>query len=367
MFDQIIRLITFVVGAVAGYMAAETLQVSRYFGANSTSGIILFIILGAAIGYLVGGMAAYQLERALSWAEHRITRMPGWEILVGVAGLIIGLTLATLVSYPVGSIDVPYVRTVITVIVFVVFSLLGLQLAWSKKDDFARFFTGGAHPAVVTASARDARPKILDTSIILDGRIVDLVRTRFVEGRLLVPRFVLRELQAIADSEDSLKRNRARRGLDILGTLQREAANPVEIYDADYPDLADVDAKLVRLAVELDAAVLTNDYNLGKVATLQGAVVLSINDLANALKPAVLPGEELSLKVLKEGKEEGQGVGYLDDGTMVVVDKGGDLVGQETKVVVTSVLQTPAGRMIFTKAGKGGGPAGGPGRDRDES
>jgi uncharacterized protein YacL len=188
---------------------------------------------------------------------------------------------------------------------------------------------------------------ILDTSVIIDGRIADLSETSFLEGRLIVPRFVLRELQQIADSGDSLKRNRGRRGLDILNKIQKSKKLDVRIHEEDFPDIKEVDAKLIKLAQLLSAKVFTNDFNLNKIAELQGIKVLNINDLANALKPVVLPGELLNVKITKEGKEYSQGVAYLDDGTMIVVDNAKYLIGKTINVTVSSILQTSAGRMIF--------------------
>jgi uncharacterized protein YacL len=190
---------------------------------------------------------------------------------------------------------------------------------------------------------------ILDTSVIIDGRIADICETRFVEGKFIIPRFVLKELQTIADSADGLKRNRGRRGLDILNKIQKNSNIDVKIHEADFPEIPEVDGKLVKLAILLNARIFTNDYNLNKVAEIQGVPVLNINELANALKPVVLPGEIMEVKIIREGKEYGQGVAYLDDGTMVVVDNARARIGQAQKVVVTSVLQTQAGRMIFAK------------------
>jgi uncharacterized protein YacL len=190
---------------------------------------------------------------------------------------------------------------------------------------------------------------LLDTSVIIDGRIADIFQTNFVEGRIVIPRFVLKELQQIADSQDSLKRTRGRRGLDILNKIQKTPAFDVRIQEEDFPEIKEVDAKLVKLAKVLGAKVFTNDFNLNKIAELQGVTVLNINELANALRPIVLPGETMEVRINKEGKEYNQGVAYLDDGTMVVVDNSRHLIGQTVKVIVTSVLQTSAGRMIFAK------------------
>ena len=195
--------------------------------------------------------------------------------------------------------------------------------------------------------------KILDTSVIIDGRITDILETKFIEGVLIVPKFVLDELQQIADSSDSIKRSRGRRGLDVLNRLKKDKGTLLRITDQDFPETTEVDSKLVKLGKALDAKILTNDFNLHKVAQIQGVTVLNINLLANSLKPVVLPGEKMKIVVIKEGKDPGQGIGYLDDGTMVVVDSGKKYVGDEIFVTVTSVLQTPAGRMIFAKYAHG--------------
>ena len=191
--------------------------------------------------------------------------------------------------------------------------------------------------------------KILDTSVIIDGRIADICQTKFLEGTIVIPQFVLEELQHIADSSDALKRNRGRRGLDILNRIQKEMPIPVEIYEGDFEDIHEVDSKLVKLAKITNGTVVTNDFNLNKVCELQRVSVLNINDLANAIKPVVLPGEEMNVYVIKDGKEQNQGIAYLDDGTMIVVEEGSEYVGKQLNVLVTSVLQTSAGRMIFAK------------------
>jgi len=201
---------------------------------------------------------------------------------------------------------------------------------------------------------------ILDTSVIIDGRIADIFQTHFIEGRIVIPRFVLKELQQIADSQDALKRNRGRRGLDVLNKIQKNTALDVKIQEEDFPEVKEVDAKLVKLAKLLGAKIFTNDFNLNKVAEFQGVSVLNINELANSLRPVVLPGETMEVRITKEGKEYNQGVAYLDDGTMVVVDNSKHIIGQVTKVVVTSVLQTSAGRMIFAKLEDQSRPQGGP-------
>jgi len=355
MLVQIVRFVFILTGAIGGAQLGGVVTVPGPLSGSKITAIILFMILGAALGYVVGGVAGRQLAKTINWIEGKAVKLSGTDLLIGAIGLFLGLLLATLVSIPINGIDfrLPLVRPVIIALIFVFLGYVGLRVFLVKKDELARIFGFGGHkpPAVMglPAAASGQMMKILDTSVIIDGRITDISRTGFLEGRLTVPRFVLRELQTIADSEDTLKRNRGRRGLDILNTLQREPRIKIDISDIDYPEIADVDSKLVRLAVDSGGSVITNDYNLNKVAELQGVAVLNINELANALKPVVLPGEQMSVQVLREGKEAGQGVGYLDDGTMVVVDGGKHHVGQHVDLMVTSVLQTPAGRMIFAK------------------
>lgn len=262
-------------------------------------------------------------------------------------GLIFGFLLARLftdvfVLLPTVKPEIIFpLRLVITVL----FCYLGMAMAIRGRDEFNLIIP------YIKFSRQDQKSEfiILDTSVIIDGRIADICHTKFLEGKMIIPRFILKELQAIADSHDALKRNRGRRGLDILNKIQKSTDVDVKIHDADFPELAEVDSKLVRLAKLLNAKIFTNDYNLNKVAELQGISVLNINELANALKPVVLPGEMMEVKIVKEGKEFNQGVGYLDDGTMIVVDNARERIGQTLQVIVSSVLQTQAGKMIFAK------------------
>lgn len=263
-----------------------------------------------------------------------------------VFGLCFGLIMAMLLSFALNIVPMSEtLRASLRVILMFVFCYLGMVVAMRGKDEFNLIIP------YVRFSRQDVSSNliILDTSVIIDGRIIDVLQTKFVEGRFLIPRFVLKELQQIADSKDSLKRNRGRRGLEILSKLQKSPHVDVRIHEQDFPEQLDVDAKLIKLAKVVNAKVFTNDYNLSKVAELQGVSTLNINELAEALKPIVLPGEIMELKVIKEGKEYNQGIGYLNDGTMVVVENGKQLLGQTIKATVTSVLQTTAGRMIFTK------------------
>lgn len=271
--------------------------------------------------------------------------------------MVFGLIIAYLIVNVIPLDNIPY-RIFSTIIpVFLAFFLgyLGFQVGFKKKDELISLFSISARMQKKKGSAdeeqeeQDKRLKILDTSVIIDGRIADICQTGFLEGVIVIPQFVLEELQHIADSSDVLKRNRGRRGLDILNRIQKELDITVEIYEGDFEDIQEVDSKLVKLAKLTSGVVVTNDFNLNKVCELQKVAVLNINDLANAVKPVVLPGEEMNVQVIKDGKEHNQGVAYLDDGTMIVVEEGRNYIGKHIDVLVTSVLQTAAGRMIFAK------------------
>ncbi|MBI4277052.1 MAG: TRAM domain-containing protein [Armatimonadetes bacterium] len=309
--------------------------------------------IAAALGWLLGSALAPwvwgMFTRAMAWSLQHLASFSLRDLIAGVTGLMVGLVLAFLIGYLLSGIPVigPYLR----IAAALVFGYLGFQVAMQRREDLVRSLPHLGELPQSGDRDRGGRergvPKILDTSVIIDGRIADIVKTGFLEGPLLVPRFVLSELQRIADSPDPLRRNRGRRGLDVLNKLQREfqAVRVVESSDGG----GDVDSRLVRLAKSLRGWIVTNDFNLNKVAELEGIRVLNINELAGALRPVVLPGEELSVHIIKEGKEAGQGVGYLDDGTMIVVEGGKRYIGETPELVVTSVLQTVAGRMIFTR------------------
>ncbi len=295
-------------------------------------------LMGLAIGAATGGLILV--------GEYALEKLSFGIIMGGTAGLAVGLVLTGLIEW-VGSVIFD-VQTVLFDIGGLVFLLglpyLGLMLGarFGREKIGEPEHAGGAAGAAVTS-------KILDTSVIIDGRVADLCETGFLEGPFLVPHFILNELQHIADSSDSLKRARGRRGLDILHKIQKMVDIDVRILDDDFPHVKDVDSKIVLLAKQTGAKIVTNDLNLNKVAELQGVRVLNINELCNALRPVVLPGEAIRVFVLKEGKEAGQGVAYLDDGTMIVVDNAKRCIGRNVDVIVTSVLQTTAGRMIFTR------------------
>lgn len=333
---------------MGGYQSAVEIGLPG-LNLNKNLAIIIYMILGAAIGYILGGVAGRRLARFLNWIEDSLQNIPISELAIGVGGLIAGLVIAYLVALPFGLITIPVLRLFLTGLTYAVFAWLGIRLGLGRRGEVKEMFNLNPAAKHGGAAGRGADDKLLDTNIIIDGRIIDIIRAGFLEGRIVVPRFVLHELQAVADSEDALKRGRGRRGLDVLRSLQTDLKFTVQINETDYPSVFGVDAKLVRLARETDATVVTNDYNLNKVAQLEGVRVLNLNDLANAVKAVVLPGEEMVAKIDREGKEPGQGVGYLEDGTMVVVEGGLAHIGQSVELKVTSVLQTPAGRMVFSK------------------
>lgn len=313
--------------------------------------------LSTLIGLVAGVLLAPFIMRGAVWAtvrlEQYLQKTPGLDLVMGSVGLIIGLIIANLLGSLLSFLGPPgkFVWALATIL----FGYLGLTIGIKKREDIFSIFNNfprfGSKAA--KSEAKQGTYKILDTSVIIDGRISDLCGSGFIEGVLLVPAFVLEELRHIADSPDLLKRNRGRRGLDILNNMRKDANINVQIHDnvSGLEESAEVDTKLVKLAQLLGAnsKIVTNDYNLNKVAELHGVKVLNINELANAIKPVVLPGEEMVVQVVKDGKETGQGVAYLDDGTMIVVDGGKRYMGQTITVLVTSVLQTAAGRMIFAK------------------
>ena len=311
-------------------------SLSGLFIAHSYYGFPIALI-GLFLGFMIA-LFVINIEEAIRKVSLRI-------IFGGVVGMIIGLLIAFLLAYGLNFVSnimekqqvVPWIYTLLTGIM----AYLGLLIGSKKIEEFSFFGLG---------QPKDSGDyRILDTSVIIDGRIADISDTGFLQGTLIVPRFVLDELQYIADSSDSMKRSRGRRGLDILNRMQRSVGINIEISDQDFPKLKGVDAKLVALAKKINAKIVTNDFNLNKVAELQGIKILNVNELANALKPVVLPGETMTVKIIKEGKETGQGVAYLDDGTMIIVDNAQKHQGSNVEVLVTSVLQTTAGRMIFSE------------------
>lgn len=368
MLDKILRfLITSflaVLGAALLYPARRML--TEYIGAeilNLDMGIVqltLASLLCIAVGALAGGIIGYfsssylirQLKRFTMWVEAQLAKMPVADVAAGATGLALGLVIANLFSYSFAKI--PVAGDYIPVVFSIVFGYLGLHITTRRRRDIAAALdfiprTFKEMRQKEKTSAQGKTYKLLDTSVIIDGRIADICETGFIEGTVLIPVFVLEELQHIADSADTLKRTRGRRGLDILQKIRTSQALKVEITNTDYDDTPEVDSKLVRLAQDVKGKIITNDFNLNKVAQLRGVPVLNINELSNAVKPVVIPGESMDVKVVKDGKEPGQGVAYLDDGTMIVIENGRRHMNENIRVEVTSALQTAAGRMIFAR------------------
>lgn len=315
---------------------------------------IFIIILFALIFYLISIPIMKLVSRVVVDMENSLKGVPVSEMLWATLGLILGLIIAFLLSQPLKLIPIPYLGLILTVIIYGSCAYLGLRVGSVHREELNDKFR---NLIPVTKKAIKEKPlvkedttaKVLDTSVIIDGRVKEIALAGFLEGKLIVPVFVLEELQHIADSADSLKRNRGRRGLDILKAMQDSPDYDIEIFKGKYENIKEVDSKLLKLTQELNGKIVTNDYNLNKVAVLQNIPVLNINELANAVKPVFLPGEEMEVAIVKEGKEHSQGLGYLDDGTMIVVENGKKYLGETITVIVTSILQTSAGKMIFAK------------------
>jgi uncharacterized protein YacL len=328
MGSWILRILLFLICGISGFALTQGI---------SASPPIPF--LGLLAGFFLAGLTLL-LEKGLK-------KIPLRNLLGSFIGLILGILIANLISnvfFP-NLFDHQQIILPLLGALYGVCGYIGLRIGFKKGEEIhlpgLKLFSKNPPPS--------ENVKILDTSVIIDGRIADITETGFIEGALIIPQFVLNELQHIADSSDSIKRTRGKRGLEVLHHLQKQAGVDIRIMDRDYPAIKEVDSKLIELAKEVRGKIITNDANLNKVAELQGIEVLNINELANSLKPVVLPGEEINVKILKEGKEMGQGVAYLDDGTMIVVDNGRRQMGKTIDVTVTSVLQTPAGRMIFAR------------------
>lgn len=385
MLDRVLRFFITLFLAIAGgalldlaspvltmYVGTEILKMEMGI-VRITMGSLICILFGAVLGGLIGFLASPYFIRCLkrfsAWVEQQLGKMPIHDVIAGAIGLAIGLIIANLLGYSFAKI--PIVGDYIPVIFSIVFGYLGITITIKKRQELTGLFDfvprfmkefakmkemrAGASQApaetakAVAPKAEDKAYKLLDTSVIIDGRIADICDTGFIEGTLLIPVFVLEELQHIADSSDVLKRTRGRRGLDILQRIRQSTKVKVEITNVDFDDIAEVDSKLVRLGQQVGGKIITNDYNLNKVAQLRGVEVLNINELSNAVKPVVIPGETMHVTIVKAGKEPGQGVAYLDDGTMIVVENGYHHMNESITVEVTSALQTAAGRMIFAK------------------
>ena len=345
---ELLRLCVVVFFAGVGYYVAEAFDDSGepVLGAFNVLG--LGIVLGSALGYVLGGVLGRGTVTAVRHAEAGLRDTSAEQIVAGVMGAVVGVLVAAGVTWPVLLLDKPLLTFPVFAFALVALGLLGYRLGSAKREAVLGLFgsrVGMADRPVPTV----ALPRVLDTSVAIDGRIVDVVRAGFVHGRMLVPAPVLAELHGLADAGDDLRRAKGRRGLDVLDSLRREPGVDVEVLDTDVPGVAEVDAKLVRICLDSGAALLTLDTNLAKVAALAGVRVMNLHTLALALRPPVGAGDEVSVLLLKPGKEPGQAVGYLDDGTMVVAERSRDAIGGEVPVRVTSVLTTANGRMVFAK------------------
>jgi uncharacterized protein YacL len=353
---RIFRIIGLIFFGIAGFFLGH--EVTKLFPSIPTT---LPYALGTAvvvglIGFLI---MPYISVYPVNWIRNYLTKVSGSILISSLIGLVTGLIIAALVSFPISFLPSP-MSSVLPFVAAVLFGYLGVAIATTRQGDFRDVFSGlkrgGRGNGQLTSKKSADEPSILiDTSVIIDGRIVDIAKTGFISSNLVIPRFVLNELQYIADSAESLRRQRGRRGMEVLSELQKNRNITTTIADIDVEGVREVDEKLVMLARQMQAPILTNDFNLNRVAEIQGVKVLNINELANAVKSILLPGEQLNIQVIQEGKESGQGVGYLDDGTMVVVEEGKKFIGKEIAVSVTKVLQTAAGRMIFSKPEAGQG------------
>ena len=377
MIYRILRYVIAILVGTAAYVGMDSLApiidpylVSQFesFGDMSLtiariSVLIFGTLLGVIIGYLISSFILKQGLVIAKRLERILTHIPNQELIAGTIGLLFGLIIANLIGVAFN--QVPIIGPYIPIILSAIFGYSGLKIMARKGPEMyynyvqqwggegtkktSRFKMFSTHKSDKTTST----PKLLDTSVIIDGRIKELCNTGFIEGPLMVPLFVLNELQIISDSADATKRNRGRRGLDILKEMQDAKKVAIEVVEDDYDDLTEVDSKLMRLALDKQWKLMTNDFNLNKVARVQGIEVLNLNELANVLKPALIAGEWIRVQIMKEGKEVHQGVAYLDDGTMIVVEDGKPYVGQTVEVMVTSILQTSAGRMIFARVDGG--------------
>ncbi|WP_077623940.1 PIN/TRAM domain-containing protein [Sediminibacillus massiliensis] len=356
MLKKFVQLFIVIAGGTIGYLyIPDVLRLVGFTNGNWMESPYVGLVIGAIILYLLTFWLVDFIVDFLRWVEETLIKIPVGDLLFGSLGLILGLVIAFLITIPILDIEIKLVSQVLPIFVTFLLGYFGFQVGFKRRDEFLNLLTLAKKEKdkpvqeETTQSPDNPKVKILDTSVIIDGRIADICQTSFLEGTILIPQFVLEELQHIADSSDVLKRNRGRRGLDVLNRMQKDLPVNVEIYEGDFEEIQEVDSKLVKLAKVINGIVVTNDFNLNKVCEFQNVQVLNINDLANAVKPVVLPGEELTVQVIKDGKEHNQGVAYLDDGTMIVVEEGKDYIGKTIEVLITSVLQTSAGRMIFAK------------------
>ncbi len=350
---RIIGLIVFgIIGVFLGHPLGTLFQ--EIWADNNIPLIVYQIITTLVVGFVGFLIAPWISIKPVTAIRKRLNKVSAQTLFYGFIGLICGLIAAALLAYPISLLPAP-LGSILPFVGVLLFGYLGSVLFVARQEELQSIFRslskkGGASDEKSEASGlQDSRRILVDTSAIIDGRIADIARTGFIPGRLLIPRFVLNELQYVSDSADNLRRQRGRRGMEVLAELQKDPAIPVTITDIDVEGVREVDERLIVLARQLSCPILTNDYNLNRVAELQGVSILNINELANAVKAILLPGETLEMKIIQEGKEYGQGVGYMEDGTMVVVENGHKFIGKTITISVTKVLQTAAGRMIFAK------------------
>ena len=378
MIKKLFRLIMTIIGAVTGYglflltrfiLSLDGVPIRDLTNSEELWMSVIFEIIFAILFFKLTPIIGKQSRKAAVNIEMELKGVSSGDMITGTAGLIAGFIIAYLLTQLYEVFQIPWLTITLTIATYIILGYLGIIIATKKGEDIINANNTARKTQLVSVRGRskggEASPKIFDTSVIIDGRISDIMRTGFIEGRIIIPEFVLVELRHIADSSDSLKRQRGRRGLDILNKIQMDYG--IEIYNTaeekSLDEIPEVDVKLLKLAQIMNGKVVTNDFNLNKVAAIKGVEVLNINELANTLKPVVLPGETMQLFLVKEGKEANQAVAYLDDGTMIVVEDGRRHIGQTIDVTVTSVLQTAAGRMIFgrpkPKALPGGTASGG--------
>lgn len=365
MVKKILRIIVALLGMILGYGIISFLYSKSILIINGN--VLRYLIYGAAI--FLGGILFYiispyifnKIEKLIDRIDEFVVSQPKDSMMVGAIGLISGIIIAFILSSPIQSLVLPVflqsLRTLLIIAIYAILGSLGYRFALKYKDDIVRIFERkkllDEKPERKLTNRKknegEVTAKLLDTSVLIDGRIQAIAETGFIEGEIIVPNFVLEELQIIADSSDDLKRERGRRGLDIVNNLKKSNKIKFRNSDRDYDDTNEVDIKLLKYATDAGATVITNDFNLNKLAIVQGIKVLNINDLANSVKTVVIPGEKMLVNIVKEGKEKDQGLAYLEDGTMIVIEDGNHLIGQHVEVVVSTVLQTAAGKMIFTK------------------
>lgn len=365
---KVLRILYAIIGALIGITVMGLVYALNIFPKENSilivGGFILFGLIGFFSFFYFSKKWVESLIERLKKLESVFESVPVSDLVIGTTGLILGLFIAFLISQTVSKLEVPIlgniIGIIISVILYAIFGFVGIRLAIVNKDEIKRANVFKKRKYEKVEEVKDNRDKkdtksydrvakILDTSVIIDGRIKDIIKTGFLEGPLIVPNFVIEELQNIADSSDSSRRERGRRGLDIVNEIKEGSKVELKIDNTDYPNIDQVDMKLLKMTKEYNGKVITNDYNLNKVAVLQEIEVLNVNELANAIKVIVYPGEHLEVNILKEGKGKSQGLGYLEDGTMIVVENGEKLIGKTIDTVVTSVIQTAAGKMIFVK------------------